>query len=41
MAPVQAPVEIAQLSTRQLMQLVGTKRKISKKQLLAMYAQTA
>jgi hypothetical protein len=41
MAQVQAPVEIAQLSTRQLMQLVGTKRKISKKQLLAMYAQVA
>jgi hypothetical protein len=32
-----APAEIAQLSNRQLMQLVGTNRKISKKQLLAMY----
>ena len=44
MAPVQVPVEIAQLtqlSNRQLMRLVGTNRKISKKQLLAMYAQTA
>ena len=38
MAPAHAPVEIAQLSNRQLMQLVGTNRKISKKQLLAMYA---
>ena len=37
MAPAHAPVEIAQLSNRQLMQLVGTNRKISKKQLLAMY----
>lgn len=44
MAPVQVPVEIAQLtqlSNRQLMRLVGTNRKISKKQLLAMYAQIA
>ena len=41
MAPVQAPVDVAQLSNRQLMQLVGTNRKISKKQLIAMYAQVA
>ena len=41
MAPVQAPVDVAQLSNRQLMRLVGTNRKISKKQLLAMYAQLA
>jgi hypothetical protein len=41
MAPVQAPVEIAQLSNRQLMKLVGTKKKVSKQQLLAMYAQVA
>jgi hypothetical protein len=41
MAPVQAPVDVAQLSNRQLMRLVGTNRKISKKQLLAMYAQVA
>ena len=39
MAPAHAPVEIAQLSNRQLMQLVGTNRKISKKQLLAMYVE--
>jgi hypothetical protein len=41
MAPMQAPVEIAQLSNRQLMQLVGTKKKVSKQKLLAMYAQVA
>ena len=41
MAPAHSPVGIAQLSNRQLMQLVGTNRKISKKQLLAMYAQVA
>ncbi len=41
MAPVQAPVEIAQLSTRQLMRLVGTTRKVSKQELLKMYAQVA
>lgn len=41
MAPVQAPVDVAQLSNRQLMQLVGTKKKVSKQKLLAMYAQVA
>jgi hypothetical protein len=39
MAPAHSPVKIAQLSNRQLMQLVGTNRKISKKQLLAMYVE--